>query len=162
MWLLLGLLVSCGQGQDPEALCGRFFEPYQDMISQRTRTKLNATYLDAMALYNQGDYGAAKDSLEKFLDVQRADLTGYIYLACCYLALGDADKAELQLDHLEHSNILHYEDQIEWYTVLCWVCSGQLDRARSGAQRIADGGAHTYRKEAKDLIEALSVSKAAR
>lgn len=155
MTLFIAMMVACGPAGDHDTLCERFFEPYPDLISQRARTHLNATYLDAMLLYNQGDHQRAKDSLEKFLDVQRADLTGYIYLACCHLALGDADKAELQLDHLERSNILHYEDQIEWYRVVCWVCSGQLDRARSGAHRIIESGAHTYGAEARKLLDAL-------
>lgn len=157
-WMWCGLvagLSACGTGKSEGEICERIFTPYPDMISQRTRTPLNATYLDGMALYVDENYAGARDSLEKFLDVQRADLSGYIYLACAYLALGDADKAELQLDHLGRGNDLHYSDQIEWYRVVCWVCGGQLERARTGAQRIAEGGAHTYRKEAKDLLEQL-------
>ena len=78
-----------------------------------------------------------------------------MYLACTYLALGDPDKAELQLDHLDRANVLHYDDQIDWYRVVCWVCGGQFDRARKGAERIAEGRAHTYRTEAKKLLKQL-------
>ena len=148
------VLAGCG-GSAQEELCAEFFEPYPDMISDRTKTPLNATYVDGMARYAAGDYAAARDSLTKFLKIQRADLTGYIYLASAYLALGDPDKAELQLDHLGRANLLHYDDQIEWYRVVCWVCGGQLERARGGAQRIADGSAHTYRSEAKKLLKRL-------
>ncbi|MBX2974456.1 MAG: hypothetical protein KF797_15270 [Flavobacteriales bacterium] len=153
-WSLSLVLTACG-GSEQEELCAKFFEPYPDMISERTRTNLNATYLDGMAMYAAGNYEGARDSIAQFLKVQRADLTGYIYLACSYLALGDPDKAELQLDHLGRANILHYDDQIEWYRVVCWVCGGQFDRARAGAQRIADGRAHTYRSEAKRLLKQL-------
>lgn len=152
---VIGLaLIGCG-GSTQEQLCGEFFEPYPDMISDRTRTPLNATYVDGMAQYAAGDYASARDSITKFLRIQRADLTGYMYLASAYLALGDPDKAELQLDHLGRANLLHYDDQIEWYRVLCWVCGGQLERARVGAQRIAEGSAHTYRSEAKKLLQRL-------
>lgn len=152
--LPLGLM-SCGPGADGSDLCQDIFEPYPDMVSQRTRTTGNALYLDGMALYANEDYAGARDSLEKYLDVQRADLTGYMYLACAYLALGNADKAELQLDHLGRGNNLHYTDQIEWYRLVCWVCGGQLERARQGAQRIVDKGAHTYKREAMDLLDRL-------
>lgn len=153
LWLG-SLLVACG-GTGKEELCTQTFEPYPDMISDRTRTALNATYLDGMALYAAGEYAGARDSISKFLKVQRADLTGYMYLACTYLALGDPDKAELQLDHLDRADILHFDDQIEWYRVVCWTCGGQIERARKGAQRIAEGRAHTYRSEAKKLLRSL-------
>jgi hypothetical protein len=136
-------------------LCARTFEPYPDLITGRARTPLNAAYLDAMALYAQGDYAGARDGLKPFLKVQRADLSPYIYLACCHLALGEPYEAELQLDHLERSSLLQFDDQVQWYTVVCWVCSGQLDRARTGAQRIVAARAHTYRKEAMALLEEL-------
>ncbi len=162
MWkwcLILVLGVGCTGGSEDRTLCERTFEPYPDLISQRTRTNLNATYLDAMALYAKGDYAGARDGFVPFLKVQRADLTPYIYLACSYLALGEPYEAELQLDHLQRSNILQYDDQIEWYRVVCWVCSDQLDRARKGAQAIVDGPAHTYKEEARTLLQELTEAK---
>ena len=149
------ILAGCGDSNTEEDLCAKVFVPYPDMISQRTRTHLNATYVDGMAFYSRGEYVQARDSITKFLDVQRADLTGYIYLACTYLALGDPYKAELQLDHLQKSNILQYDDQIEWYTVVCLVCSGQLERARAEAEAIVAKNNHTYTKEARKLLAEL-------
>jgi|APTNR8051073442_1049403.scaffolds.fasta_scaffold00489_23 predicted Zn-dependent protease len=151
---LFALLVACG-GSAQEELCEQVFEPYPDMITGRSRTTLNSTYLDGMALYSAGDYAGARDSIERFLRTQRADLTGYMYLASAYLALGDPYKAELQLDHLGRGNNLHFDDQISWYTVVCWVCSGQIERARTGAARIAEGRSHTYRADAKRLLNLL-------
>ncbi|MBL7951043.1 MAG: hypothetical protein JNM62_04930 [Flavobacteriales bacterium] len=153
------VLIGCGEGTSGTDLCKKVFVPYPDMISQRTRTHMNATYVDGMAEYSQGNYAAARDSIEKFLRVQRADVTGYMYLACSYIALGDPYKAELQLDHLEKRDILHYDDQIEWYTVVCWLCSGQTDRARAGAERIVSEGTHTYVREAKELLAELPATK---
>lgn len=155
---VLLLLCGCSERGDSD-LCERVFVPYPDMISQRTRTHLNSTYLDGMAMYSAGDFAGARDSIEKFIRVQRADLTGYMYLACSYLALGDPYRAELQLDHLSKRDILHYDDQIEWYTVVCWVCSGQLDRARTGAERIVAKKVHTYSKEAGKLLNELQADR---
>ncbi len=157
--LLFVVFCGCGPADAPGTLCERTFQPYPDMITGRARTGMNAAYLDAMALYAKEDYAGARDGLKPFLHDQRADLTPYIYLACCYIALGEPYEAELQLDHLERSQILQYDDQIEWYTIVCWVCSGQLDRARVGAQAIVDGKAHTYSKEAAVLLKELESSK---
>lgn len=155
-WCVAVLFLSGCSVPEHGNLCERTFEPYPDLNSGRMRTNLNGAYVDAMALYNKGDFAGARDGLVPYLKAQRADLTPYIYLACSYLALGEPFEAELQLDHLEHSNILQYDDQIEWYTVVCWVCSGQLERARKGAQLIVSSPAHTYKKEAARLLNELS------
>lgn len=160
-WSLLlsvGLFFSCGPKAPEGSLCERTFEPYPDIVSSRTRTHLNEAYLDAMALYNRGDYAGARDGFIHFLKVQRAELTPYIYLASSYLALGEPYEAELQLDHLQRSNILQFRDQIEWYRVVCWVCSDQLDRARVGAQKIVTAKAHTYSNEARALLKQLDTA----
>lgn len=153
--LFMVLMPGCGTDTAKGTLCERTFQPYPDMITGRARNGSNATYLDAMALYGKQDYAGARDGLKSFLHDQRADLTPYIYLASCYLALGEPYEAELQLDHLEHSPNLQYDDQVEWYTIVCWVCSGQLDRAREGAEGIVNGRSHTYKKEAADLLKEL-------
>ena len=44
--------------------------------------------------------------------------------------------------------------------MVCWVCSGQLERARKGATRIAEGPSHTYRTDAKRLLKLLPESPA--
>jgi len=110
-----------------------------------------------MALYAQRDYVGAKEGLKTFLAQQRDDRSAYMYLACCHLASGEPYEAELQLDHLERDNIMQFDDQIDWYSVVCWVCSDQLDRAKTGAERIATLKAHTYSKEATALLKELEV-----
>ena len=161
MWkwaVALVFIVGCNASGEQD-LCKKTFEPYPDLISGRTRTNSNKAYLDAMALYSKGDHAGARDGFIPYLKVQRADLTPYIYLACSYLALGEPYEAELQLDHLKRSNILQYDDQIEWYRVVCWVCSGQLERARKGAEAIAGAKAHTYKREAAQLLKDLPANE---
>lgn len=152
---LLVVVSACGEKGPSGTLCERTFQPYSDLTAGRARTKANANYLEAMALYAQRDYAGAKDGLKTFLAEQRDDQSAYVYLACCHLALGEPYAAELQLDHLQRSNTLQFDDQIDWYTVVCWVCSDQLERARTGAEHIAISKAHTYSKDAATLLKGL-------
>ncbi len=156
--LLIGALFlgigSCTTTQEG-TLCERMFEPYPDMISGRARTSLNGQYLDAMALYAQGELAGARDGLRKYIEIKGFEKTAHIYLASCYLALNEPFEAELQLDHLERASTMQFKDQTEWYTVLCWLCSEQDDRALTGSQRIATSTAHTYKAEAAKLLEEL-------
>ncbi|MBK8227510.1 MAG: hypothetical protein IPK70_10095 [Flavobacteriales bacterium] len=135
-------------------LCADSFSPYQDLVSGRTRNAANAAYVDAMALYEQGDHEGAIAGLRSYLDTPGADKRAYLYLAVSQLAVGQPFEAELSIDQLENSTVPGYKDPCEWYTVLCWLCSNQLDRAAAGAKRIAQGP-HTYRREAEVLLERL-------
>ena len=151
--LLLALWWSaCSAPQgDP---CADSFTPFEDLVSGRTRSTANAAYVDAMALYNQGDHAGAIVGLLDYLDTPGADKRAYLYLAVSQLAVGQPYEAELSIDQLETSTVPGYKDPCEWYTVLCWLCSNQLDRAAAGARRIAQGP-HTYRREAQLLVERL-------
>lgn len=135
-------------------ICTDSFAPYQDLVGGRTRNAANAAYVDAMVLYSQGDFAGAIGGLRGYLAAPGADKRAYLYLGVSQLAVGQPYDAELSIDQLENSTVPGYKDPCEWYTVLCWLCSNQLDRAAAGAQRIAQGP-HTYRREAQLLVERL-------
>ena len=80
----------------------------------------------------------------------------YAYnLASALLGMGDPYKAEMHLDFLERSGNQNFKDQVEWYTALCWLCSGQNDRALHQAQWIVARTSHTYQEEARALVTTL-------
>lgn len=146
------LLIGCTPSTDDA--CREAFAPYRDLVSGRARTDRNAPYLDAMARYRQGDYQGAADGLTAYLAQPAPEKSAYLYLAVSQLALGRPEAAELSIDHLEHSTVTGYADPCEWYTVLCWLCSGQRDRALEGARRIALRP-HAFRNEAQRLVARL-------
>jgi len=157
LFLLLVILSACGDRGSTDDLCTRTFTPYPDLVSNRIRSNENGALIDAMALYAQQDYAGAAVGLETCLKRRDADKLARLYLACSYLALDRPFDAELQLDHLEHSTLKEaFRDQCEWYTVVCWLCSDQKDRALEGAQAIAEAARHTYRKQAAELVKALA------
>ena len=97
--LLLPLLLVTCTTPDP---CTRFFEPYPDLVTGRMRTEANADLLEAMRLYATGDFSSAATGLKAHIEhhPQQADV-GHLYLASCYLAMGQPYDAELHLDFLE-------------------------------------------------------------
>lgn len=83
------------------------------------------------------------------------DRLARLYLASALLGAGEPYKAEMHLDFLERVPGATFKDQTEWYNTLCWLCSGQNDRAAQEAARIAALPSHTYKKEAASLSEEL-------
>lgn len=151
------LIVSCTAPVDRDSLCTEHFRPYPDMITGQARNARNSAFLDAMSRYEAGDFASAEALLQAYLDERRdAPKSAFLYLACCHLATGEPYEAELALDRLENSTERGFSDQCEWYTVLCWLCSGQYERALSGARTIAAEARHTYKKQAERLAGELA------
>ena len=148
------ILAGCDGAQDKDA-CKRYFTPYPDLFANTERTVRNGELLDAMAKYRTGDFAGAEELLKVYVKRPASKEIALIYLASAQLAQGRPYDAELQLDHLEASNLKNMSDQTEWYTLLCWVCSEQHDRAVVEARRIAGSGRHTYQREARDLLNVL-------
>lgn len=154
--IALSSFTACGPVNSETDACHRHFKPYQDLISGQARNPKNGPYLDAMVHYSAGDYAAAASGLETYLQQRGAARSANIYLACCYLALDRPYDAELRIDMLENSHERNFADQCAWYTVLCWLCSGQVERARTGAQSIAQAPRHAYKAEAARLLDDLN------
>ena len=151
--LLLLLLGACN-GKDPASLCEKFYKPYPDMVSDRARTPDNSTFLDAMALYNDGDYAGAVTGLDRAIARDPGNSAMRMYLVSANLGAGDAYKAEMHIDFLENQADKSYRDQVDWYNALCWLCEGDTARADKQAHYIMSKP-HTYKKEAQALVEAL-------
>lgn len=151
--LFVGLW-SCTTPSLEGDLCQRTFTPYPDLNPQRVENRGNELFVEGMVAYNAKDYAGAVEKLKPFVQKRNSDRSAQLYLACSYLALNKPYDAELALDHVENGNLKQFRDEAEWFTVVCWVCSDQLDRARIGAKKIADRK-HTYQKQAADLLSEL-------
>lgn len=151
--VLLVVLAACQHSGD--SLCERFYQPYPDFISQRERTSTNAELLDAMRSYDHHDYAKAAEGLRAVIDKQDDDPAARMYLASALLGAGDPYKAEMHLDFLERSANQNFKDQVEWYDALCWLCSGQNDRALKQCEWISSQPRHTYKQEARALYVTL-------
>lgn len=151
--LAMGLL-ACKRDQATDP-CSRFFTPYPDHVSDRLVTQRSQGLVEAMAAYNAQRHDEAATLLNAHLDRYPQDHAARMYLASSYLATGRPYEAEFQLDYLERTRQVVFKDPVDWYNALCWLCSGQTDRALQQAERIAAQRRHTYKAEAQELVEAL-------
>ncbi len=155
--LLLVLLSGTGCREHVVDPCTDLFAPYPDLVSERFRTNGNSAFLDAMAHYSAGEYARAAEGLLPV--VQREPLNGLarLYLAVSLLADGRPYEAEMHLDGLEKPQFVQFASEVDHYNMLCWACSGQMDRAREAAQRILDKPRHKYKAEARALLTSAAL-----
>ena len=154
-WLFFLFLVS-GCGAVDTTLCKQFYKPYPDYVGQRQRTRQNAQLIDAMTLYNQGDLSGASVELRKVIDKEPQNYAARMYLVSALLGSGEPYKAEMHLDFLERQGGAGFMDQVDWYNAVCWLCSGQYERAMHQAMKIDQARAHTYKAEAHELYVLLN------
>ena len=150
----LFLLITACDRHDPASLCLKFYAPYPDLVSDRARTPDRAAFLDAMVFYDEGDYAGAVAGLQEAIDKDPGNSAIRMYLASANLGAGDPYKAEMHLDFLENQDDRSFQDQVDWYNALCWLCQGDTARADKQAHYIVSRP-HTYKKEAQELIDAL-------
>ena len=155
-WSLVLLILLGACTSDDGDPCSRFYKPYPNLIGQRPRTEANAALLDAMAAYDRGDLASAATGLSSVVEKSPDDRLARLYLASALLGAGEPYKAEMHLDFLERVPGATFKDQTEWYNTLCWLCSGQNDRAAQEAARIAALPSHTYKQKAASLSEVLA------
>ena len=155
LFFLMALAFS-GCDQAPrKADCSSFFTPYPDMVSEQFRTEKNAKLVDGMGHYAKGEYVPAIELISAYLDRQPDDATARFFLANSLLADGRPFDAELELDRLERLKDKPFRDEIEWYNVMCLLCSDQPERALELARDLAARSRHTYKTEAMELVKAL-------
>jgi predicted Zn-dependent protease len=149
---ILSLHACSGPSGDP---CSTFFIPYPDHYAGVERNRNNERFLDAMAPYQAKDYQAAAASLSAYVRGTGANPMARLYLASSLLAIGKPFEAEMHLDVFERSRLKEARDEAEWYTLLCWVCSDQHERALPEARRMAALRLHTYAPQADALAKVL-------
>jgi predicted Zn-dependent protease len=154
-WFILVLLIA-GCGSSSTTLCKQFYKPYPNIVGERQRTKDNAPFVDAMGAYDRGDFQAASEQLGKVIERTPNNYAARMYLASALLATGEPYKAEMHLDFLERARTSGFNDQVDWYNALCWLCSAQYARALRQAQLIVAKPAHTYKAEATELVNLLN------
>jgi len=150
----LFLFAACGT-KDDSSLFDQYFEPYQDLISGQEVNELNKDLVGGMRSYSAKDYGNAIKQLSTFSEKYPDLASPYLYMGISQLAQGNSFKAELQFDHIDNIVPNNFIDQSQWYSALCLLQSGQIDRCKEDLNTIISKSSHAYHSEAEALFSEL-------
>lgn len=88
-------------------------------------------FADAMVSYKEGHYAEARTKWEPMLHREPANDTLRYYMACAWLAEGDAKAALPLFDALSQEPGSAFREKAEWYLFLALLRSGDIGRAQA-------------------------------
>lgn len=132
------------------ALPEDFLQPYPSYSQVRSDP---AETLDLWALYDQGKYKEALDSLQNKPDFVIKPRLQF-YAGNCALMLGKTNQAISLLLPLAQTDASHpYVEQASWYLGLAYWQKGEIEKARNSLRQIRDSGA--YGDQIKEILPLL-------
>lgn len=137
-----------------EKLFAQYFEPYPNVIMPTVRGDLEPdTTLMAKAYraYDREDYQSA---ISLFEQLKAKDEGTLLYLGNSYLAIGQTQQAVALFLKLK-SDYHVFDEQAEWYLVLCYLQLNENGRAKKAVDELI-GRDSPYDEKAKQLLKILS------
>ena len=137
-----------------EKLYTAYFEPFDSPGTGLTRSEMDVPQTwkaKAYEAYDKGDYRSAVGLFEKALG-ENDDPIVKLCLGNAYLAVGQADKAEMMFNKIlkEHEDLV---TQAKWYLSLAYLKQNKLERARAVLWEISKSS--TYGEKAQKLLKEL-------
>jgi len=149
----VGTVVVLTRPRPGEVLFLRSFEPYPSRTPV-VRGDRPAGSLEALALYEAGDYRGALAGLEDRLRRDPDDPAARFYAGVCRLALGQPQEAALDLERVLRTGDEDLRAPAEWYLALAHLRANDLPGARARLAGVAAGEGF-YRDRASALLSEL-------
>lgn len=147
------ILLSDFFKQDQQELFTAYFEPYDDVITERSE---QAGLLEqALSAYNQENFRQAITYFEGFLKEYPEETGVKSYLGISYLAVGEIDKAESSLEEVSQSGAGLFKEVSEWYLALTYLKAEQMDALQQQLKLITAQSDHMYYAQAQRLLEEI-------
>jgi len=115
----------------------------------------------AMEAYYNQQYEVALQYLQAIEAQDQADADVYFQMGLC-LMYQQRPAYQGALDafaEAKKSDPARYQDEINWYSALCFILTNQLDAAKATLQKVADSPSSRKNKDAEKLLQTLSARK---
>jgi tetratricopeptide (TPR) repeat protein len=137
---------------NPDELFQAYFTPYPNMFDATTRSSesVASKRKEAFQAYEQGDYQKAASLFQDLLkDNKEAGVM--LLLGNANLILGNVDEAKKNFIELNR-DFDELDMQAKWYLSLCYLKSGETDKARAILKELGDTEI-SYATKARELLE---------
>jgi tetratricopeptide (TPR) repeat protein len=150
---IAGLYVFRNSQSDHEQLFQEYFQPYENVISERSGK--NDNQQKGMELYDQKKYEEAIVLLKLAImeDSDNASLKSYLGIA--YLAAGHAQEAKTTFDAIVKNDRSLFKEVAEWNLAMTYLKLDDEASMKRTLEGIIQQKDHLYYQQAKDLLKRL-------
>ena len=127
-------------------------EAYPNVIDPGTRD-VGTQSIEALKLYDEGDYEAAIVSFDDYLHVNPDDMEARFYYGISAMMSERPQIAEKELLTVAKGDS-RLKNQARWYLSLNFIKEEKIDEARENLQLLIEGDS-SYGKKAKELMRKL-------
>jgi tetratricopeptide (TPR) repeat protein len=138
---------------DHDALFAQYFQPYDDVISERSTDE--GAKEQGMNFYNQSKYREAIPFLEKVIAEHPDDTAVACYLGIAYLADNRLTKARDVFENLGQGSPGLFKEVAEWNLALIHLKMNQEVLLKEELQLIMSKKDHLYAEKAEELYKQL-------
>ncbi|MCB0640209.1 MAG: hypothetical protein KDC44_01155 [Phaeodactylibacter sp.] len=112
----------------------------------------------AMEAYYNRQYEVALKHLQTIEAQGQADADVYFQMGLClmYQKMPNYTVALQSFAEAQSLDAESYQDEINWYSALCYVLTDQTDAAKTALQKVADSPSSRKHKDAEQLLQTLA------
>lgn len=149
--LIVGKVLLNSFNETPDKLFEAYFTPYPNMFEPTVRGNTAADKrTQAFQAYDQGDYQNAAVLFTELLSTKK-EPGMLLLLGNANLILGNVEKAKANFTVL-NKDFDELDIQSKWYLSLCYLKSGEIERARTMLQELGKTEI-SYANKAKELLD---------
>jgi tetratricopeptide (TPR) repeat protein len=147
-----GLLITnyLTLGVSDKTIYSHYFDPEDALFTVRSANETATFVEEGMKLYQQRDYSGAITAFS----LEPDNLLGKLYSGFSLMQIGRFDQAQDYFLLILEDNDNLLLDQAEWNLGLCYLMTGERDKAKSMFQKIAAGNT-VYNEKALELLTKL-------
>ena len=152
--LILGKVLLNSFTETPDKLFEAYFTPYPNTFEPTVRGNTTLTKrTQAFSAYDQGDYQNAAILFSELMESNK-EPGMLLLLGNANLILGNVDEAKDNFTTL-NKDFDEFDIQSKWYLSLCYLKSGDVERARTMLKELGDTEI-SYANKARELLEKVN------
>lgn len=154
--ILIGTITMyTGRNLSNDEIMNRYYKKYEPPTATRSgQSETNADFTLAMEFYNTQNYGQAAILFNKIVESNPKDMQSTLLNGIANFENNKYPEAKRSFGFVIENNNNLYIDQAEWYLALCYVKTGEREKAIRQFEMIIDGDG-IFRKDAKKVIRKL-------
>jgi tetratricopeptide (TPR) repeat protein len=149
------LVINPWSSMTAEEILEKYSQPYEPPTSIRSATNITTElFTKALQLYNTHDYEKAAELFSEIIESNPKDMESTLLNGVANFENNKYPEAKQSFTKVIDDNNNLFIDQAEWYLALCYIKTGENDKAKSKLTKIKQGDG-IYKKDAKDILKLL-------